>query len=400
MRQRVLAVAAALVVVVGLVALAVVGSGGDGPRPLPIGAAGLGAAPEAAPMVADAAMRVAPTEHRVEGELAELDGEEHAWSVGREADQDRIAALAEVLGIDGDVEATEDGWRVADGETSLDVSRQPGLPWSSSPVYEEVHGPDTAVSSEPTAPDEARPAPDDGQYDCPMPDCPPGTACIQACAEPVAPAPEGEPESERPAGLPNELEAEAIGRDVLARAGVSLADAEVRTHDLFSSWLVSAQPAVGGLPTVGMEWAVAIGPDGVVEHANGWLADPTEGDAYPLVGTTAALDRLRADQGGGFGGPEPDCVDCPEEEPRVVTITGVRLGLQLVHAYDAAEAWLVPTYLFATDEGTEEGIGELPVLALGDEHIARPPAEELPEGCEMVGGDAVVCDDKGQVTTE
>jgi hypothetical protein len=414
MKQRLVAGGAALVVVVGLVALAVVGAGGDGPRPLPIGAGG--AAPEAEAMVADMAM--APTEYRVAGDLPELDGEERAWSVDRDVDEARILELAAALGIAGEVEAHEHGWRVVDdaGGDMLDVGRQPGLPWSTSPTDDgslsnEPGGPDTAASSgdlvDPPAGDGAA---EEEQVDCPMPECPPGTACSQVCPDDGSgivdpgeephpmPEPMPLPEPERPEGLPSEAEAEAIGREVLAAAGLDLGAADVSTDDLFSGWFVSARPQVGSLPVVGMDWGVTVGVDGVVEYANGWLSDLEEGDAYPLIGTTAAVERLRAGQGGeGEARPEPAiaCVDCPDAEPSVVTITGARVGLQLVHASDVDEAWLVPTYLLATDGGEGGVTNELWVLALGDENITEPPAPELPEGCELIGGDALVCEDDG-----
>jgi hypothetical protein len=392
MSVRVVTSVVAVVMVVGLVALAVLGGGpGGGPQPLPV----LGAAADGELAAAD--MSALPvSEYRVDGEVAELDGEAQAWSLGRAADQARIATLAEAFGLDGDVATTDVGWEVAGVAGRLEVQRQPGLPWSytggaacgNAGEPEDLaaaHGECGGVSIvEDPAPGLAQ-----ERIDCDMPECPPGMACTQVCppdgadgsAEPM-PVPEPGP----PAGLPSAEEARRIGLDLLAATGLDVDDADVRVEDQFSSWGVTADPMVGGLPTVGIGSWVAVGPEGAVESANGWLADPAAGDRYPLIGTTAAVERLAEEQGVGAGGTESPF------EP--VLLTDVRLGLAHLPAHGADESWLVPSYLFTID-GQPDGV--LPVIALGDEHLEAAPASEpeVPDGCELVGGDAVACPDEG-----
>ncbi|MGI8759511.1 MAG: hypothetical protein ACR2K0_09425, partial [Acidimicrobiales bacterium] len=141
--------------------------------------------------------------------------------------------------------------------------------------------------------------------------------------------------------------------------------------------LVSADPVVGGLPTVGMGSVVSVGDGGEVVFAGGWLADPQRGDAYPLVGSSEALRRLQEDQPVALdGGREPavGCEGCLPTEPVVVTVTGVRLGLQLAPAAGADQAWLVPAYLFEIDGG---GPGsEVVALAVADEFLTAPSTPE------------------------
>ena len=379
MERRVVAGAAALGLAVGIVIVAVlVVTGGDGgPAPLPVRASAPGAAPLAAEPAADS---VAPARvtYEVEGELDELDGQARAWSVGAGAGVERIAALAEALDVLGPVRETPTGWRVGDDDEVLEVQRQPGLPWwfstwsgggsSGSPGWSPSGGevtPAVPGKVEPESRGIPAPAPSgDDRVVCDMPDCPPGTACVQVCP------PDHEPP---PVDLPSRDDALERASAVFAAAGVDVAAAEVRA-DRFGVWLISADPEVGGLPTVGMASTATIGAQGAVEAAGGWLAAEAErGDSYSLVGTSEALRRLADDRpvdlGGGPVGPE--CLGCPGAEPVVVTITGVRLGLQLVPAYDAERAWLVPSYLFETREG---GPGpDLVTFAVSDEDLVAPP---------------------------
>lgn len=240
--------------------------------------------------------------------------------------------------VEQQVRTTGLGWEVADGDRVLEVARQPGLPWSFSPSA--AGALDQPVASQPVGSGD--------QVVCDMPECPPGTACVQVCPpeEPGAPP--------RPLDLPSRDEAEERAMIVLSAAGVDVAVASVRVDDLTTAWLVSADPEVGGLATVGAASTVRIGAGQTIEHAGGWLAVPERGNRYELIGSSEALRRLVDGQPRPLsGGREPAvrCLDCPEPQPVVVTVTGVRLGLELVPAYDVEHTWLVPAYLFETTGG-------------------------------------------------
>lgn len=351
---------------VGGLALALLaGCGSDtDPKALPVLSTGADdatamAAPEGGASTSD--MRVGGrVEYEFDGDLPELADEAAAWELAVErVDTDRIQDLAEQLGIDGDVERTEYGWTVTgDGGAQLDVQRTAGLPWS---TY--VSSPDTAVSS--------------------------GVACADA---PDAREKCVVEEPERPADLPSKAEAEEIGRELIEELGVDVDVAKIRVEDGFSVWNVMADPELDGMPVIGLTTAVAVGPKGVIQFANGWLTDPDKGDDYPLIGTKAALEKLQDEQVTTMmgapepmiveeceGGPAVDCMIDPmpvPSEPTVVTLTDVRLGLQLFGSWDADEpAYLVPSYLFATEDG-----GELPVIAIEEEFLAPPPEPEpMPE---------------------
>lgn len=396
MGKRMVAGAAALGVAVGLAVVGVVvAMGGDEPpAPLPVLAGDRGESAE--PADSASSLLVAPVEYRTDGPLDELGGEAPAWKLGQDADLDRIAALAEALGLGAEVVETASGWEVVDGDRRLDVARQPGLPWSYSATGGSVSGegrsgssgsgavsggstptepaPDEAVTSDaetPSKPGTVDPSRPDETIICEMPPCPPGTACVQVCPPP------------RPEDLPSGEEAEEIAGRILSAGGLDLDQADVRVEDQVSAWLVSADPVVGGLPTVGMASMVSVAGGGDVVFASGWLADPQRGDAYPLVGSSEALRRLQESQPVALdGGREPavGCEGCFPTEPVVVTVTGVRLGLQLAPAIGAGDAWLVPAYLFEIDGG---GPGtEVVALAVADEYLTAPPApapEPLPE---------------------
>ena len=348
----------------GLALALLAGCGSDAdPKALPVLTTGAGAddaaslaAPESGASTAD--MRIGGrVEYRYDGDLPELDDEAAAWELAVEKiDTSEIEELAERLGADGDVERTEFGWHVeGDDGAQLDVQRSAGLPWN---TY--VASPDTAVSS-------------------------PGVACPD---DPEAREKCVVEEPKRPTDLPSKAEAEDIARELFEELGVDLDGATVRVDDGFSVWNVTADPELDGMPVIGMTTAVAVGPKGVVQFANGWLTEPDKGDDYPLIGTKAALEKLQDEQVTTMlGAPEPmiaeDCeggpaVDCVIDpipvptEPTVVELTDVRLGLQLFGSWDGDEpAYLVPSYLFATEDG-----GELPVIAIEEEFLAPPPEPE------------------------
>jgi hypothetical protein len=166
--------------------------------------------------------------------------------------------------------------------------------------------------------------------------------------------------------------AERVARDLAARAGLDLDGARVRVTDSWNSRTVQIDPAVDGTPTSGLTWTVAVGTNGAVQHASGWLATPEPADTYPLIGVQAGFEQLKK-----FRPLVPMArVDVPAVErrpcrptgagsvpcntrplpPRTVTVTGARLGLQLAPAIPrpnrpAEVAYLLPAYLFDLEGG-------------------------------------------------
>jgi hypothetical protein len=399
---------AVLAVVLALVGLAVVAgrdSGGT-PATLPVLGAGGAGQSTASPAMADSKMRIAPVTYEA-GKLPGLADEADAWTMAPgSADEARIADLAKLLDVDGKVTKTETGWTVGTDTRRLDVQDVAGVPWS---LYETV--PEAQVDPAPPntivcikAP--CNPPTDSGGgtsgcptgalcKDAPAPStttpCPPDARCAstgvatpacgpdQGCPDPGSCAADG-PDCpmvapERPADLPSKADAEAQGRKLLTKLGVDVDQADVKVDDGFTIWNVTADPVVGGLPTIGLTSSVGIGSKGVVQYANGWLGEVAHGDTYPLIGTRAGVDRLNAEQSRIMIAPATPCDGCEAQDqlaPRVVRVTGVRLGLQVFSTYEkGATAYLVPTYLFSTEDG-----GEIPVVAVADKYLGQQATPE------------------------
>jgi hypothetical protein len=380
-----------LAVVLALVGLAVV-AGSDSskePATLPVLGAGAreGASTASAPMASDAKLRVAPVRYEA-GTLPGLADEAAAWTLAPGgADEARIAELAELLDVDGAVQRTGTGWSVGDDVRRLDVQDVAGLPWSlfeNAPAAQTEPAPPTSIEciKAPCDP----PTTADGTSGS---GCPPDAQCTYttvpadagSCAADGPDCPMVAPEEpRRPADLPSKAESESIGRALLAKLGVDVDHAKVTVDDGFTVWNVMADPELGGLPTLGLNTSVGIGSGGRVTYANGWLGldDLAKGDTYPLIGTAAGVEKLNSEQDMLLRiDPMPACEDCKSTttsvEPRIVRVTGVRLGLQTFSTYEpGATTYLVPTYLFTT----EDGDFELPVVAVEDKYLGQQPDVE------------------------
>lgn len=390
-RTRALLGGVAFAVVVAGVAVAVGRSGGGDLRRLALAPAGSAAAETAASM----AMLAPAVDLPLEADLSGLPARGPGFELVGRAGASDAARLARALGMEGDpVPGGGGGWTVIDGSARLDLQPGPGGSWHYLADAGPVCGPDSAVSSdgettcgerpsdevggvepqkggtEPGAPGGER---DAATMSCPSP-CPPDAqVCAAVCAEPGEEGELAEPgQPVRPADLPDEAGAERIARETFARLGLDLTGASVRVSDGGSTWYVSADPAVGGLPTVGLAWSLEIGGKGVVRSAGGFLLDVEHLGDYPLVGPGAALERLAA--AGNHGAPEPLIARCEGEaceepasheealEPRIVTV--VRLGLV------PGDGVLVPAW-FLHVKGDPY---PTPVVAVADEYLAGPTA--------------------------
>ena len=315
-------------------------------------------------------------EYRVRGSLPDLPDQAPAWKLGRDAGSGRVSALAAALGLRGQPRAEPSGWTVRDGDRVLRVNRVAGLPWSfgvavadgcpgglSRPGGLECLSPDTPVSSPAQAPTSLpRPV-------RPLPPVKPVRPI-----KPVKPLP-------LPADLPGEAEAERVARELAGRAGLALDGASVEVADAYAARLVTISPAVGGMPTHGVAWTVTVGAKGSVQFASGWLATPEPADTYPLIGVAQGLERLKRQS--AFGPPilRPSTLEgdgsgsfkAPRKQ--VVTVTGVRLGLQLAPALPRGgrpveEAYLLPAYLFQVEGGWTDVHS---VVAVQDRYLSAAP---------------------------
>jgi hypothetical protein len=289
--------------------------------------------------------------YQLRGNLPDLPDRARAWKLGTGLDGGRMAALAAALGLRGQPKQDQAGWTVGDRGGTLRVNRLPGLPWSFGGV---VTG--TCMGG----PWPATPA---GRRGIQCADAvSPGSARPVLPGRPIRPLP-------RPADLPGRDQAERIARELATKAGLALDGATVKALDGDAARMVTVAPAVGGLPTSGFSWTVGVGPKGRIQYAAGWLATPQPADTYPLMTEAEGLARLRerpawwppvlrpnvADRADLKALPCPPATRLPctprPLQKQTVTITGVRLGLQLAPAVardnrPAEVAYLLPAYLF------------------------------------------------------
>jgi hypothetical protein len=307
-----------------------------------------GADPARPPDLGDLPQLWPPVTYRLRIALPVLPDRAKAWKVGDAVDAGRVAALAAALGLAGKPNAEPNGWTVRDGRRTLVVHRQAGVPWS---YGTGILGGCSIRAGGPHAAG--------GGIQCLDPDTP-------VASQPATP---GRP-PRRPAP-PSRAEAERVARDLAARAGLDLDGATVRVSDADATRTVTIDPAVDGSPTSGFGWRVSVAAKGVVQHVSGYLATPEPADTYPLIGVAEGYERLRKAPAlrtlhGAEVAPAIARAPCPAAaklpctaEPlpaRVVTVTGVRLGLQLAHAVargtrPADVAYLLPAYLFDLEGG-------------------------------------------------
>ena len=235
--------------------------------------------------------------------------------------------------------------------------------------------------------------PPDVPCSVPAPSCPPAPACVEPFPVPEPGQPVPEPEKPvRPADLPSEADARTLARDVFTRLGVGTDGIVV--DDGWMTWEARVEARVDGLPVIGMDTGVSIGPKGAIERAYGYLAVPDKIGDYPLVGADAGLRRLTDGFGGGFGGgprplvatddgavakgqiepampecadPTVSCVPPPQPAPFVQVVTGAHLAL-----LQTGEV-LVPAYVFELKDG-----GTIPVPAVTDEWLDQKTPADTP----------------------
>jgi len=284
--RRVGAWLVAAVVTVALVAGGVLVARGAGDRsPAVLPALDLSATGRAGRAV-DISPRWPPVTYRLGAPLPDLPDRARAWKLGDAPEAGRLATLAAALGLTGRLVEEAIGWTVRDGRRGLMAHRLAGVPWT----YDaNLLGP----CLRPAAP--RRPG---GVVPCLDPDRPvssppaPGVAPAKPLPlprpyRPVAPA----RPLPRPA-LPSRAEAERVARDLAARAGLDLDGAVVRVRDDYATRTVTIDPAVGGQPTSGFAWTVAVAAGGTIRLATGYLATPEPAGTYPLIGVEAGFERL------------------------------------------------------------------------------------------------------------
>ncbi|MBW8799742.1 MAG: hypothetical protein JF597_41055 [Streptomyces sp.] len=192
--------------------------------------------------------------YKASGTLPAGPGSATVYQPSGQVSEDRVAALAKALGIEGSPVAEGQVWKVGtdnDGSGgSLQVNRAaPGI-WTYS------------------------------RYAPGTDNCKSGLVCAQ---DPMAPA--GDPVS---VGA-----AEKAAAPVLKALGQDTAKLDA-SQVMGAQRVVNANPVVGGLPTYGWTTGLTVSKQGEVVGGNGMLAAPAKGDTYPVLSATKTLDLMNA----------------------------------------------------------------------------------------------------------
>ncbi|WP_406434960.1 hypothetical protein OHB00_14495 [Streptomyces sp. NBC_00631] len=192
--------------------------------------------------------------YRASGTLPAGPGSAAVYQPSGAVSEDRVAALAKALGVEGTPVAEGQVWKVGtdnDGSGgSLQVNRTaPGI-WTYS------------------------------RYAPGTDNCKSGPVCGQ---DPMAPA--GDPVSV--------AAAEKAAAPVLKALGQDAAKLDA-SQVMGAQRVVNAEPVVGGLPTYGWATGLTVGEQGEVVGGNGMLATPAKGDTYPVLSAAKTLALLNA----------------------------------------------------------------------------------------------------------
>ncbi|MFI1762854.1 hypothetical protein ACH41H_12495 [Streptomyces sp. NPDC020800] len=281
------------------------------------------------------------------GELPGGPGSAPVYEPGAEVGKDRVARLAEALGVDGTPVAEGRIWRVGGGKDgsgpSLQVNRDAPGSWTFS------------------------------RYAPGTDDCRKITVCVH---DPMAPA--GTPVSVAAAEKAAAPVLKALGQD----------DAKIDASQIMGSQrVVNADPVVGGLPTYGLTTGLTVDKQGELVGGHGQLAAPVKGDTYPVLGAKKTLELMnrapKSDHRMGIGGcasPEPlkdrleqPCgTSAPKQAADRATVDKAVFGLAARSA--GGRQLLVPSWLFEVRGSAQGGAFTVAYPAVDPQYLAAPSA--------------------------
>jgi hypothetical protein len=344
-----------------------------------------------------------------DGAYPDLGTSAPAWMLpgSPSVDQARVADLAKLLGVEGDVRALSPemggGWMVGaeDYTTSnLTVASDGMISWWFNPAPMATSSVGVGCAAPAVEPAVAP----DATSDTIAPDA---TMPVAPCSDVPTP----------PQGVPSKDEALASAKSLFTDMGYDMSQFEFDTYADEWGANVTGFLLLGGHRSP-LTVSVGYGENGAITWASGSLATPQQAGDYPLVSGQDALQRLNDQDGmwAMYGGPgmmakggaaldattaiatrevsvaetvaaAPTPVDSVTDEPQVIDTTPVeslppiepitvhlnatRLDLTMVWAEDGT-IWLLPAYTFtAVDEGDFAG-GEYTIIAVDDAFIDTP----------------------------
>ncbi|WP_037686902.1 hypothetical protein [Streptomyces aureocirculatus] len=274
--------------------------------------------------------------YKAAGELPEGPDSASVQHVRGEVGRERVARLAEALGLSGTPVVRDGTWRIGPPNDGAGPALQVGKEAPGAWTYTRHQAP--------------------GSDNCLKGKRCPGQGGGSADRHP-----------DDSGGAVGEAAAKKAAAPVLKAVGLD--DAKLDARQLMGSVrVVNADPRIAGLPTYGWSTGVQVGADGRVVGASGHLTEPEKGATYPVVSAEKALDLLNksggrghvgiggcatpvphgdGDSGAGPGADSGKAV-CPPDstppEPRPIAVEGAEFGLaaQFVDGRTA----LVPSWLF------------------------------------------------------
>lgn len=233
-------------------------------------------------------------------DLPALAGEAPAYRLRGNVDEAQVRALAGALGVDGDIVHEGPAWKVGDGDSTLEVYEGGGAQWWYSAGGRDVaiagSGSSSGSAGSTGGAESCTESSDDVVIDCEArpPISPDDVECTQkdGCAEPVPLPVEPVPAAD----LPTADEARAIALDLLTATGMDTDDAIVTVDGPYDAWYVTVEPRVDGIPS-GLPANVAVGSEGTINNAAGFVGTPERLGDYPVLDTRAAIDRANAHMG-------------------------------------------------------------------------------------------------------
>ena len=211
------------------------------------------------------------------------------------------------------------------------------------------------------------------------------------------------PEVEPPVGVPTQAEAEQRARQVLAALGEDVSTLQVESYG--DGWYANVTFRDGADDFTPLrEWSFGFGANGVMEYANGSLAQPEPVGPYPLIDIDTAIARLNdGDYGyggyGGYGGGIDSGIAIAEGPPVELAIdVAVGAPVETEIAVDIPESEVSSQETQGSSGSTESVIAEVPMpveetpvgeTPVGETPVGDMPVEEMPDE-DMPGGDMPV----------
>lgn len=347
----------------------------------------------------------------IEGDLPTLDGTAPAYEISRgEPDQGKVNRLLDIFGIEGELTAqtAQSGGGYFAGSTdgtgpALYVSGDAVQFWNYSPPVSQ-----TSVNPACLETDGIQPV---------APPTPVTDSVVVADTEPDEAVPEDEvsvdpcPNDGAPQDVPAEDEALQMFSDLMSDIDIDVdsLDIEIFSDSYGSS--VSGFLRVGGVRS-SLSWNVSYGEGSRIVWAGGVLADTEKLADYPRIGTSAALDRLNAQQAGLLDQMTGEDLAAASgtSDDIVVRIVDVEEELVMLYGVDGT-VYLVPGYAFLAEPDDFGYRPRYTVSAVPTEYVeavAPPAVEDGSTGEESgpgVGGSASIPDESGggmdqEITTE